>query len=213
MRDVGLGMTHAPYRTPDDPRRQRRLPMIDRLTVKTPCTASWDAMVGDDRVRHCCQCNRDVYDLTAMHADEAEAFLDEHLATKRTLPCARLYRRPDGRLMTSQCPTAVDRSHRRRVAGGLAALATTAAAVLYAARPVLGPDDPLVVDDREVRAAAHEVEPAYVEMGAIVLRGDDDGDGEDDREWTPPPPPEVPAPVSITLRGPKPPLLWSTSRR
>jgi hypothetical protein len=199
-----------PYRTPDDPRKQRRLPMLDRLTVKTPCHAAWDAMVGDDRVRHCCQCNRAVYDLTAMDADEAEAFLDEHLSTTGALPCARLFRRPDRRVMTSQCPTAADRRHRMRVAGAISAVATAAAAALSANFPVLGPDDPVVVEDREPLARAHDVEPVRQVMGAVVLEGDDD---DDVQEWKPPPPSPELAPVSVTLRAAKPPLLWSSSSR
>lgn len=204
-----------PYRSPADPRKQRHLPMLDRLTIKTPCNASWEGMIGDDRVRHCCQCNRNVYDLRAMDPDEAEAFLEEHLATTGWLPCARLYRRPDGRLMTSQCPTAADRRHRARVVGGIAAIATVTAAVAFASRPVLGPEEPVVVD-RE-KAAAHDVEPPHPHaevMGAIASRDDDDDDDDGrDHEWRSPPPLPGPKPVSVTLRAEKAPLLWSAARR
>lgn len=150
--------------------------MLDRLTLKTPCTASWDAMVGDGSVRHCCQCNRNVYDLRAMDPDEAEAFLDDHLATTGSLPCARLYRRPDGRVMTSECPTVVDRRHRKRVAGGLVAVATLAATTVYANRPMLAADDDQIV----VEARRLHVEPRPVEVLAEdtlgELAADDDGD-------------------------------------
>jgi hypothetical protein len=157
-----------PYRTPDDPRTIRRLPMLERLTVKTPCNASWEEMVGDGHVRRCGPCNRDVYDLGSMDADEAEVFLDEHLASTGTLPCARLYRRPDGRVMTSPCGAAIDQRHRMRVAGGLAMVVTAVATALGANPPTLGPDDPLEIE-RAIEVPAHDVEPAYAEIGELTL--------------------------------------------
>ena len=30
-----------------------KLPLLARIRVATPCTADWNAMTGDDRVRHC----------------------------------------------------------------------------------------------------------------------------------------------------------------
>ncbi len=30
--------------------------LVDRITVRTPCTESWDAMRGDDRKRFCGKC-------------------------------------------------------------------------------------------------------------------------------------------------------------
>lgn len=186
--------------------------MLDRLTVKTPCDASWDAMVGDDRVVHCCRCNRNVYDLDAMHPDEAEAFLEEHLAKTGSLPCSRLYRRRDGRVMTSRCPKAVDRAHRARVATSFGAVATMALALLYVNRPVLGPDDTLVVD-RRVEAPAHDVGPAFAQLGEVTLADEDDADETANAAWLPLWPPPTFAPVSVTLRGEKAPLLWSVARR
>jgi hypothetical protein len=49
--------------------------LLAQLTAKPhdkPCDARWDEMVGDDRVRHCGSCARDVYDVSAMCEREAE---------------------------------------------------------------------------------------------------------------------------------------------
>ncbi len=66
------------YRQPAAPPKTR-LPLLDRVAIKTPCKASWDEMQGDDRVRFCCACTKNVYDISAMTEDEAEAFLAFHL--------------------------------------------------------------------------------------------------------------------------------------
>src|SRR4051812_47184360 len=43
---------------------RRSLPLLDRITIASPCTASWDDMAGDDRVRFCASCQKDVYNLS-----------------------------------------------------------------------------------------------------------------------------------------------------
>jgi hypothetical protein len=134
----------VPYRTPSNPRTPRRLPLLDRITVKTSCTASWDDMIGDAAVRFCCTCSKNVYDLTAMDPDDAELFLARYVSTGEALPCARIYRRADGRVLTSECEAGASRRHLRRfaatVGAGMAASVLLAAMVDLATRPTLGPD-------------------------------------------------------------------------
>lgn len=45
------------------------------LHVREPCHESWDAMPGDDRTRYCDRCRKEVHDLSARTADEAEDLL------------------------------------------------------------------------------------------------------------------------------------------
>jgi hypothetical protein len=105
------------YRRPAELPRAR-LPLLDQVTIKTPCRESWDGMTGDDRVRFCARCSKDVYDLSAMTEDEAETFLATHLDDENT--CVRLYRRPDGRILTSECVQGARTRHARKVAAGVA---------------------------------------------------------------------------------------------
>lgn len=112
------------YRQPAAPPKTR-LPLLDRVAIKTPCKASWNDMEGDDRVRFCCACSKNVYDLSAMTEDEAEAFLAFHLDDQDA--CVKLYRRPDGRILTSDCPRGAGTRHARRVAlAGAAAMCAVA---------------------------------------------------------------------------------------
>ena len=45
---------------------------LEVIQVATPCTQSWEAMQGDDRVRHCDACDLNVYNLSEMSRGEAE---------------------------------------------------------------------------------------------------------------------------------------------
>ena len=45
---------------------------LDRIKVASPCQVSWDEMEGDERVRHCSYCDKNVFNLSAMRQSDAE---------------------------------------------------------------------------------------------------------------------------------------------
>jgi hypothetical protein len=109
--------------------RPQRLPLLENVAIAAPCKASWYEMVGDDRVRFCGQCEKNVYNLSAMARDEAEALL----AAREGKMCVRLYKREDGTVITSDCPVGVKRRRRRRaVAGAIGGGMMAATAALFA---------------------------------------------------------------------------------
>ena len=93
---------------------RRALPLLDSVKIASPCTASWDEMIGDDRARFCAHCQKDVFNLSAMPREEAETFLRERTSEV----CVRLYKRADGTVLTSDCPVGVTRKRRRRLVVG-----------------------------------------------------------------------------------------------
>jgi hypothetical protein len=97
--------------------KKRSLPVLENLRVASPCGEDWSAMQGDDRVRHCDKCDKNVFDLSAMTRAEAETFV----ANIEGSACVRFFRRTDGTVMTSDCPVGVRRRRRRRVASLLVA--------------------------------------------------------------------------------------------
>jgi hypothetical protein len=104
--------------------RRKALPLLDDVHIAAPCQASWDTMVGDEHVRFCGQCEKNVYNVSSLPREEAEALL----AAKDGKMCIRLYRRADGTVLTSDCPVGVKKRRRRRTAlavvgGGLMAAA------------------------------------------------------------------------------------------
>jgi hypothetical protein len=73
---------------------------LDNVQIAAPCSADWNEMIGDERRRHCSQCQLNVYNLSAMTQTEAENFLIN--AEGRV--CLRIYRRADGTVLTRNCP-------------------------------------------------------------------------------------------------------------
>jgi hypothetical protein len=101
-------------------------------------------MVGDERLRLCLRCQGQVRDVSAMSEAEAEAFL----AAEAEGGDAPLYRRPDGRILTSECVGGVERRHRQRVM-----VAVIAAVVLTAGIAVAGAMRP--ANRRQVAVTSH----------------------------------------------------------
>ena len=73
---------------------------LNNINIASPCSSDWDEMYGDDRKRFCGECKLNVYNLSGMTRDEAEALITN--AEGRL--CVRLYRREDGSVITQDCP-------------------------------------------------------------------------------------------------------------
>jgi hypothetical protein len=83
---------------------------LDRIKIASPCTADWRFMLGSDLVRFCGQCNKNVYNLSAMTRPQAE----DLIRRMEGQLCARFYRRSDGTILTSDCPVGL-RAFKQRV--------------------------------------------------------------------------------------------------
>lgn len=100
---------------------------LDRIDVASPCTESWEGMVGDDRVRFCGKCEQSVYRLTDLPRVEAYALLERARGGEEI--CVRYARRADGTIVTNDCPSTIQRGRGgtpllnvvKTVAAGLAA--------------------------------------------------------------------------------------------
>ena len=73
---------------------------LDNIRIASPCSADWNAMQGDDRKRFCGDCKLNVYNLSGMTRFDAENLL--RLSEGRL--CVRYFRRPDGTVLTKDCP-------------------------------------------------------------------------------------------------------------
>ena len=112
--------------------RTVNLAVLDDLRVASPCSARWEDMAGDERVRFCSGCRLHVYDLSAMTRAEAA----ELVASVSGRLCVRFYRRADGTVLTRDCPVGL-RAVRARIVAGLSR-AGAAAAFLFGSMVALG---------------------------------------------------------------------------
>ena len=88
--------------------------LLSKIVINTPCTEDWAKMSGDAQKRFCGRCSKNVYNLREMSRAEAEA-----LITGGSV-CVRLYRRPDGTVLTKECGVGMRRRWRTRaIFGGL----------------------------------------------------------------------------------------------
>jgi hypothetical protein len=110
--------------------RRVRLPVLDNIRVAAPCTADWNKMEGDERVRACGDCNKNVYNLSGMTREEAEALIIEMEGEL----CVRYYQRADGTILFGDCTIGVSRRRRRKLVAGAAALLAATGAVAYGVR-------------------------------------------------------------------------------
>ena len=78
---------------------------LDAISIPVPCPVGWDAMHGDDRTRFCGQCKQNVHDVSELTRAEAV----ELVTAGEKTPCLRIFRRPDGRVMTADCATKRER--------------------------------------------------------------------------------------------------------
>jgi hypothetical protein len=108
------------------------------LRVASPCSADWDEMWGNDRVRFCGHCNLNVYNLSGMSKVEAERLL----ASTEGRLCVRFYRRKDGTVLTQDCPVGLEAFKRRVnqiavavVSSALSLAASFGAMSLFGGRP------------------------------------------------------------------------------
>jgi hypothetical protein len=85
---------------------------VEDLRVASPCSASWEHMVGDDKRRFCDDCGQSVYNASALTRAELEALLGAHAYQL----CLRMYRREDGTVMTTDCPVGKRRVRLKQVA-------------------------------------------------------------------------------------------------
>jgi hypothetical protein len=93
---------------------------LDNIKVAAPCSADWDAMVGNDQARFCGQCKMNVYNLSGMTREDAENLVRQ---TEGRL-CVRFYQRTDGTIITDNCPVGLQ-AIKRRVSKIAAAVAST----------------------------------------------------------------------------------------
>lgn len=160
----------------DEAVAKTKLPVLPNLKVATPCSADWAKMSGDERVRACGDCNKNVYNLSSLTRDEAEALILE----KEGKLCVRYYQRKDGTILLKDCSLGIVQKRKRRViAAGVAALLGGGVfAAIKLTKPTPVPraalvDGPMTIDDLTVPTFEPEREMVpdmtHATMGAVSI--------------------------------------------
>lgn len=95
---------------------------LAQVMIASPCSIGWENMTGDDRIRHCGECKKSVYNTSLMSVDEIL------VVTGKADACLRIYRRADGTMMVDDCPKAL-RQIRDRMRERIRAVSKVAASV------------------------------------------------------------------------------------
>jgi len=118
----------------------KRVSSLDDISVSSPCSAEWDSMTGNERVRFCSHCNQSVHNLSEMTQKDALRLV----AKSKGRLCVRYYSQPDRSIQTASLPKQLHQLTRRtsRIAAGAftAALSLSMNAV---ARTPSSLDEPL----------------------------------------------------------------------
>jgi hypothetical protein len=99
---------------------------LELIDVPNPCTVPWDTMSGDERVRFCNHCSKNVYNLSDMSAAEARNLL----ISSEGKVCISMLKRADGTVVTDECPPIL--RPMRNAARKVLSVATAAIACLLA---------------------------------------------------------------------------------
>lgn len=73
--------------------------ILDRVCIAMPCSIGWENMKGNDEVRLCGGCDKNVYNISAMSKKRAEEVL-----SAPELPCLHIVRGCDGKIVTDDSP-------------------------------------------------------------------------------------------------------------
>jgi hypothetical protein len=140
--------------------------LLDHLRVASPCHASWEEMAGDNLVRFCQHCRKNVYNLSGMSRWDAADFVREAEGQL----CVRFYRRQDGTLLTEDCPVGW-RAARRRVIRRVGGIAAAVFALVGVKSPILYRDATMGMYDASGPIAPEYSMPPESGLSAAVLIG------------------------------------------
>ena len=126
----------------DEAAARARLPVLADIRIASPCKADWNTMTGDDRARLCHHCDKQVFNLSELTRDEAEALIRD----KAGQLCAQYYRRADGTILLADCSIGAASKRKRRVlvAGSAVFAAGAGLAAMFASHGT--PNEPAAVE-------------------------------------------------------------------
>lgn len=109
---------HEVVQEPSSRPASRSWKALEDIQIATPCQVPWDSLRGDDRVRACGRCQKNVYNVSEMTRVEALSLIRRHEGRV----CLRIHRRPDGTVVTGDCWSRLRAARRRGLLSFVAVL-------------------------------------------------------------------------------------------
>ena len=133
---------------------------LENIRIASPCHADWDQMTGDDRVRTCAACAKQVFNLSEMTRVEAEAVI----AKRNGDLCARYYQRKDGTILLADCTVGGSGARARSFVLATALAAGAAYAKLHRGSPApeataIGTAIDEGPTDEKITSSSHDAPP------------------------------------------------------
>lgn len=105
------------------------------LPLQYVCPVKWKDMKGDDKVRACAACKKNVYNVAKLNRQQAIDLIERNEGTL----CLRLFQRSDGTVITRECATILGMWRLRKKWNIFALINAGLAAAFGVAIPMLGP--------------------------------------------------------------------------
>jgi len=145
---------------------------LNNITIPSPCTADWDSMIGNDRVRFCEHCNLDVHNLSLMTRSQAQRLV----ARSNGRLCVRYHQDPAGQPLTLPVRQKLHRIGRRvsKIAAGAfsATLSVTSAVAQNSASPQSGNSNPPTATQASARwALSSSIAGTITDQNGAVIPG------------------------------------------
>jgi hypothetical protein len=136
---------------------------LNNLRIASPCPADWEKMVGDERIRHCSDCNLNVYNLSAMTERQVQKLIG---GSRGKRLCARFYRRADGTVLTQDCPWSLRALKRRasRVASAIVSAVLSVGAAYAQTLPRMETESTQTSQDQRSELVVIVLDP----QGAVI---------------------------------------------
>jgi hypothetical protein len=135
---------------------------LDSIDVKSPCSESWEEMTGNDEVRFCSHCAKDVHNLSEMTRAKAEKVIKESNGKL----CVRYVKTPNGKLVTAP-PKFTQITRRATIAAGVLATSLALSALTYAQSEPLPKDK--IIQTKKENSTKDETKQGFSTISGTIM--------------------------------------------
>jgi hypothetical protein len=145
--------------------------LLDRIDVREPCNESWEQMTGNDQVRFCSHCSKNVVDLSSYTRQRAEKLVRDSNGNL----CVRYQKDERGRVITAP-PKFTQIKRQAKIAAGVLAATLSVASAAYtqgSPRPISDKPNALKHDKAPVASTGFIVSGVVTDVtGAVIPNAD-----------------------------------------